>query len=353
MSVCTLTDFHSRNQNFTCREIVLTNYRFLLPALQIQTVLDQTTISKRRKALHTMPTELKTAFASTIGRINSQKQERAIQAMEVLKWMFLAQRQLTIAELRHALSVEIDSNDDTVTEETLDWDNLPSEKSLIDWCLGLVIIDDETSTVRLVHKSLHDYLKKRHEEGDIFPHGHGEIAYTCVKYMNFADENGLEYSAEGKNHTICGERVNLRKIFERRLEKFSLLHYAVINWGHHARIHTTPGVLTLGMRLFILDGPHLNRVSPYLDLYWHNLSLLPAACLPVASDANSAGPELYPLFALNCAAGFGLKELLQAVIEKWSCNINFRGTYFMFKGLTPLMLACKKGHEACVRLLLD
>jgi hypothetical protein len=82
--------------------------RFLLPALQIQTVLDQATIAKRHTALSTMPTTLETAFESTISRIKNQKSQNLTLALEVLKWTFLAKRSLTIRELCHALSVEID-----------------------------------------------------------------------------------------------------------------------------------------------------------------------------------------------------------------------------------------------------
>jgi hypothetical protein len=114
--------------------------------------------------------------------------------IDVLKWTFLAKRPLTIIELRHALSVAIDPSKmqpgqlPLAYDETLDWDDFPSEKSLADWCLGLVIIDEETSTVRLVHKSLHDYLTLLHEEGEIFSHGHSKIAYTCLQYMCFNDD---------------------------------------------------------------------------------------------------------------------------------------------------------------------
>jgi hypothetical protein len=108
--------------------------------------LDQTTISKRRKALTTLPTKLETAFQSTISRIKNQKSERSNQAFEVLKWTFLAQRPLTVIELCHALSVTIDPGKmqpgkmPLTYNDTLDWENFPSQKSLIDWCLGLVIV---------------------------------------------------------------------------------------------------------------------------------------------------------------------------------------------------------------------
>ncbi|CCX30780.1 Similar to unnamed protein product [Aspergillus oryzae RIB40]; acc. no. BAE57037 [Pyronema omphalodes CBS 100304] len=163
---------------------------FLLPALQIQAVLDQTTISKRRKALHTMPTEVDSAFEDTIRMIRNQKAEQATQAMDVLQWTFLPERQLSVTELRYALAVTVTIPvEPFAPQETLDWDNPPSEKSLFNWYLGLVILDEETSTVRLVHKSLQDYLQRQHEDGKIFENGHSEIAYTCLKYMYFIDDD--------------------------------------------------------------------------------------------------------------------------------------------------------------------
>jgi hypothetical protein len=55
--------------------------RFLLPALQIQTVLDQTTITQRRDALSTMPITLEMAFESTIDRMKNQKPGQSKQAI--------------------------------------------------------------------------------------------------------------------------------------------------------------------------------------------------------------------------------------------------------------------------------
>jgi hypothetical protein len=111
-----------------------------------------------------MPTRLETAFESTISRIKNQISERFTQAMDVLKWTFLTQYPLTVIKLYHTLSVMINLSKmqpgklPLAYDESLDWDNFPSEKLLLDWCLGLIIIDKETSTVRLVHKLLYDYL---------------------------------------------------------------------------------------------------------------------------------------------------------------------------------------------------
>ncbi|KAI5790377.1 hypothetical protein FPQ18DRAFT_410387 [Pyronema domesticum] len=114
---------------------------FILPALQIQTVLEETTLSRRL----------------TITRIKEQLIFRARQAMEDLKWVLLSMRQLKVRELCHALAV--------TPGKHLDGDNFLSEKSLTAWCLGLAILDKETCSIRLVHKSLFEYLKKQHESG--------------------------------------------------------------------------------------------------------------------------------------------------------------------------------------------
>lgn len=68
--------------------------RFLLPAIQIQKVLEEPTLSARRKALATLPKKLDDAFAITMIRIQKQPKARARQAMEVLKWTLLAKEQL-------------------------------------------------------------------------------------------------------------------------------------------------------------------------------------------------------------------------------------------------------------------
>jgi hypothetical protein len=101
--------------------------------------------------------------------------------MEVLKSTFLAERRLIVPELRHALATA------NSTSDSLDVDDLPFEKSLIDCCHGLVVVDKETSSVRLVHKPLQDFFEKQHGMRNLFENGHNEITSTCLKYMTFRD----------------------------------------------------------------------------------------------------------------------------------------------------------------------
>lgn len=59
--------------------------RFLLPALQIEAVLDKPTVRKRRQALKEMSRALSGAFEMTFERIRGQKQDVSKQAMEIVK----------------------------------------------------------------------------------------------------------------------------------------------------------------------------------------------------------------------------------------------------------------------------
>jgi hypothetical protein len=129
-----------------------------------------------------MPKELNDAFELTIRRIKEQSRTRANLAMDVLKWTLLAKEQLSVDALCHAPAV-------VPGETKLDWDNLPPEKSLTEWCLGLVIFDKESSSIRLVHKSLFEYLDNQHEMARLFKQGENEIAQTCLIYMSFRDDN--------------------------------------------------------------------------------------------------------------------------------------------------------------------
>lgn len=106
--------------------------RFLLPALQIRSVLEQTSISKRWAALNKMPKKLDDTFQSRIEWINQQTPARSSQGMEILKWTFLAERKLSIPELRQAIAVT------DISTDTLDQNDLPFERSFIDCCCGLL-----------------------------------------------------------------------------------------------------------------------------------------------------------------------------------------------------------------------
>lgn len=124
-----------------------------------------------------MPEELQNTFKVTIDIIKRQK-AKSNHAMNILKWIFLANRKLTLGELRHAIAIRPD-------DATLDRRHFMTTGSLLNCCLGLVVLDEGVSTVQLVHKSLQDYFELEHKNGALFENGHSEMAFTCLTYLHF------------------------------------------------------------------------------------------------------------------------------------------------------------------------
>ncbi|KAF8421777.1 ankyrin repeat-containing domain protein [Tirmania nivea] len=284
---------------------------FLLPALHSAMVLEKATISKRRKALKNLPTELNDTFGGVIKRIQ-QSRAHAELGMKVLLWLHLAYQPLKLEELQHALAVE---KDDSYFEV----DNIPSRKTILDCCFGLVQIDEETMTVRFVHYTLEEYF--RHQSSVHFPNGYSDIAETCLIYLSFP---------EIREHCKLGSELN------KKTHDFPFLKYAACNWGIYAKHQSNETVVKLALTLFA-DGNKLPS-TPLQVLY--------------ASIANHWDFKYQYHIALlfsgiHVGAFFGLDDLTQCYCEMGQADLHDN------TGRSPLSWAAGRGHEAVVRLLLE
>ncbi|RPA99627.1 hypothetical protein L873DRAFT_1657928, partial [Choiromyces venosus 120613-1] len=88
------------------------------------------------------------AYAATLDRIKAQGGEKVRLGMAALMWVSHSEQ---ADELCHALAVEIGSLE-------LDADNAPSISVLLGCRQGLTTVDKESSTVRLIHFTLQEYL---------------------------------------------------------------------------------------------------------------------------------------------------------------------------------------------------
>ena len=151
--------------------------RFLLISLTLDAILGQTTAHGRRQKLRriTEGFDLKGIYGATLERIKAQGGEKARLGMAALMWVSHSERLLQLDELLHALAVEIGSTD-------LNAENIPSVETLLSCCLGLVIVDKEALTVRLIHFTLQEYL---YTCPDIFGSTHSIMSETCLTYLNF------------------------------------------------------------------------------------------------------------------------------------------------------------------------
>src|SRR5205807_9974851 len=90
-----------------------------------------------------------------------------------LMWIPHAERPLKADDLCHALAVEPSPTD-------FDAANVPSISTLVSCCQGLITVDKESSTVRLIHFTLQSYLSAHQA---IFNIPHSTMAEICLTYL--------------------------------------------------------------------------------------------------------------------------------------------------------------------------
>ena len=187
--------------------------RFLLVSLGIDAILAEVTISARRQKLDEMikGNNLGDAYATTLARMKAQKGSRSRLGVEALMWVSNSERPLKTSELCHALGVKIGSSD-------LDLENVPTIRTLLGCSLGLITIEASSSTVRLVHFTLQEYLSNNLKQ---FQSPHSMIAEVCLTYLNFQCVRQLA-------PTLCWDPLTV-----------PLVQYASYYWGKHIRREET------------------------------------------------------------------------------------------------------------------
>ena len=140
-------------------------------------ILQETTIYLRREKLSEMKSNLGFggAYGATVERIKAQGEGKARLGMAVLMWISHSKRSLQVDEICHALAVRIGSKD-------LDSDNIPGISTILACCQGLATIEKGTSTIRLIHYTLQEYICTL---PNLFDRAHSTIAETCLTYLNF------------------------------------------------------------------------------------------------------------------------------------------------------------------------
>ena len=150
--------------------------RFLLASLHIEAILRCPTVAQRKKTLKLVKdgAGLGDAYGATLGRIMAQDEGKAKLAVAALTWVCHAERPLHVDELCYALAVEIG-------ETEFDPENVPLIGILLDYCQGLITVDAEASTARLIHYTVQEYLSAY---PGLFSKPHSLLAETCLSYLN-------------------------------------------------------------------------------------------------------------------------------------------------------------------------
>ena len=282
--------------------------RFLLTALHIKAILRDAKVARRRKALKPIKdgAGLGNGYGAMLGRIKAQGEENTKLAMAALTWVCHSERPLQVDELCHALVVEIGGTD-------YDPENVPSIGTLLDCCHGLITVDTEASTVRLIHSTFREYLCSHPA---LFIKPHSILAETCLTYLN---------SRQVKNLTPDSLPPSQSTPF---------LKYCARYWGAHMNRDLSDNARALALELFNRYEDHISAVS-----------LLEQVLPPRYGGAITTSP----LFSgLHCASFFGIVELVALLISAEGYEADQQDC----AGRTPLTWAARNGHEGVVKILL-
>jgi len=249
---------------------------------------------------------LEEAYGQTVDRIKAQGSQKSRLGMTALMWICHSERQLGLDELCQALVVEIgsiDSNDN----------GAPSIITVLNCCQGFVVVDEEGSTLRLIHYTLYEYLTSHR---NLFRNPHSTIAETCLTYLYSKQVMALsDPRAQSTQHS-------------------PFLEYSSLYWGAHMKEEFTDHGKELALKLF--------------DRYEYHISirLLLEHTLGRCSTHSIVGP--YKFTGVHYASMFGLVEVARALSMMDGVDINGIDE----TGATPLLWAVRSGHEAVVSLLL-
>jgi len=248
--------------------------------------------------------ELGGIYSAMTERIKAQDGDQSALGIAALMWISHAERPLQVDELCHALAVELGSTD-------FNADNVPSMSTLISCCQGLITVDKEASTVRLIHFTLQEYLSSH---PDIFNRPHSVMAEICLTYLNSRQVKALSTAPSPD------------------MESTPFLQYCAVYWGVHAKRELSERARSLAVELL---EDHYGQISTIL--------LLAHARLHLGDRENCP-----PFSGLHCASFFGIVEVVATLIEVECYDINEEG----FWGCTPLSWAAYNGHEEVVKILL-
>jgi ankyrin repeat protein len=271
-------------------------------------------------------------------------------------------------------------------EAELDPENKPDVDDIVSVCAGLVVVDQESTIIRLVHYTTQEYFERISSR--LNPDGQLEIAQTCLTYLSFSVFESGSCATDEE--------------FEERLCQHELLDYAAKHCGEHTlsveakvaysacTLVSQSGTLSCAAQVLLVPsykyGGYSANYPAVTGLHWiARFGLCNAAkeflrrkedetCAVNAMDSNGEGSLMYAVEHGHCAmagllldkgadvnarskrygnalqaASFRGHEAVVGLLLDKGAHINARGGHYS----NALYAASFRGHEAVVKLLLD
>ena len=302
------------------RDIV---FRFILASLGIETILKGTNIGRRKDTLRKMEGGLgfEETYKGMLGRIKAQGEEKAELGMAVLMWITHSRRPLRLDELLHALAARTESED-------FNSDYINEESTILDCCQGLVTIEKDTSTIRLIHYSAQEYLGKH---PCLFGKAHSKMAEACLTYLNFR----------------CVRTLSV--VTSPNPQALPFLKYSSIYWGRHMREEHSHRAEKSALQLLKNFNRHISSKLLWQSIVHKSANLLSIWLGDIEADYDSedegeSAGEGKGFSALHCVSYFGIAE----VAKKLTGDVNKMDD----GGMTPLMWTAICGREMVAEWLL-
>ncbi|PLN76154.1 ankyrin [Aspergillus taichungensis] len=298
---------------------------FLIAKLYTNLVQDEINEKRIRKVIQRLqnnPGLYDDAYDETMERINCQAHFAQGIAKTIFGWILFSKRPLSLLEIQHALAVEIG-------ESEFDDTNIIDIEQLVSVCIGLVMVDRESNSLKFVHYTTKEYLERKLLQW--FPDVHRIIALTCLTYV----------SLNVFDHGPCDNQEAL----DGRLTSYPFYKYSAQNWGHH--FQEQDGAESMAME-FLASESKVQGSSQVIFGF--------------SDDTRSKGQMSFftnwkrhpivirePLTAAHLAAYFGLTRLLAGMVTSYMIEVDIRDHV----GRTPLSWATAYGHEDLVNMLLE
>ncbi|KAJ5167506.1 ankyrin [Penicillium canariense] len=286
---------------------------FLLPVLQLRTILKEPTIGEMEDRITDLSYSLSDAFADTISRIQRLPQSRSRLGMGALMWLCHTTGALTALELSDALAVHSVRNAVNVKYR-------PATKIILECCQGLATVDVE-GYVRIAHYAIREYL--RDHSKDLFPRAESTIAVTCLRYLVFENFHDGPWPTESE--------------IKSRMEVYPFLSWAARYWGQFARRTETDAEVWSALFAFFSSPAAMavaNQVRQYsmdrVPNYW---------------DVD----ECSSFSALHHASRHGLERAVSRLLDSGAYDVN----ELTRMGGTPVIHAAAGGHVLTTRGLLE
>lgn len=258
-----------------------------------------------------LETSLTAAYENAMERIQQQPSGRRQLAMKALAWTAFAIRPLTIRELEHAVGAQILLEENTVVTN-IEVDDVPLGEDIANTCAGLLVVNEESHTVELMHYTTQEFLENTQDRW--FPNVKLQILRTCLSYLSY-DAFQIETGDDPYSHR-AHEVYNCNN---------SLYNYASTNWGYHAREIPTA----------------CEEVITFLQ----DTRKVAAACHGALGRYDMLR---YPFSGIHLAAYFGLDMTVERLLTD-AISADVRDLL----GRTPLMYAMEAENIAVIKTLLD